>query len=67
MNKDKLKADALTERIGQLVAMYEDRIADYRAEATVTIQQLQSQIAELQERLANVQGEKEEPAADSTD
>lgn len=45
--KDALKVVALRERIAQLVANYEDQIAEIRAEFTVTVDALQKEIERL--------------------
>lgn len=55
MDKNELKIQALKERIGQLVANYEEQIADFRADATMQITGLQQE----NERLRNALEEKE--------
>lgn len=46
--KDALKVQALRERLAQLVAQYEDQIADIRAEYTYTVESLSAEIHRLQ-------------------
>lgn len=50
-SKDSLKAQALTQRIAQIVAQYEDQMADFRAESTIVINQAQEQINALQQEV----------------
>ncbi len=49
--KDALKVVALRNRIAEITAGYEDQLADLRAEATIVIQGLNDQVAELSVRL----------------
>lgn len=40
-SRESLKTQALVQRIAQLVAQYEEQLADFRAQATMEIQALQ--------------------------
>jgi hypothetical protein len=51
-SRDALKVQAITQRIAEIVAQYEEKSADLRAEATITIGQYQQQIQSLTEELA---------------
>lgn len=59
--KDNLKVQALTQRIATLVAQYEEQMADYRADATITINQLSEQAKALDEELTNLRNAASEP------
>lgn len=48
MNKDNLKVIALTQRIAELVAQYEDKIADVRAEYTLAAEDFQKKLTDLE-------------------
>ncbi|QJD50812.1 hypothetical protein KNV00_gp207 [Streptomyces phage Bmoc] len=48
-HKDTLKVMALRERIAEITAGYEDKIADIRADFTLAVEDLQSQINKLEE------------------
>lgn len=47
-SKEYLKVQALTQRIAELVAQYEERSADMRAEATMIIEGLTKRVQELE-------------------
>lgn len=64
---DSIKVQALTQRISQLVAQYENEQAEFRAEATVRIGALERQIAELQQELTNERGKNEAKEEDPAD
>lgn len=49
INKDELKTRALLERVANLTAEYEDKVADLRVELTVVSQERDSLKAELDE------------------
>ncbi len=49
--KDSLKVQALTQRIAQLVAQYEEQLAELRADATVQISMLTQTTQTLQKEL----------------
>lgn len=53
--KDSLKVQALTQRIAQIVAQYEEQNADLRAEATLTIDDLNNRIQNLSNELQAAQ------------
>lgn len=50
MNKDNLKVIALTQRIAELVAQYEDKIADVRADYTLAVEDFQKKLEELESK-----------------
>lgn len=56
-DKDALKVQALNQRIGELVASYEDGMAELRAEATYQLESMQNHIIKLQSELAEAKGE----------
>ena len=75
MTRDQLKLLALKQRIGELTADYEDRIADIRADATQRFEAMSDALKEsdetiekLQEQLrkSNETEEKEDKPAKST-
>ncbi len=45
--KDSLKVQALTQRIASLVSEYENAMADFRADATLQIGELQARVEHL--------------------
>jgi hypothetical protein len=47
--RDTVKVEALKERIGQIVASYEDTLANLRTDATIQIAALNATIDELRE------------------
>jgi FtsZ-binding cell division protein ZapB len=47
-HKDTLKVIALKERIAELTAGYEDKIADVRADFTLAVEELQGRIDNLE-------------------
>ena len=61
MDKNQLKAQALKERISELVSNYEEVIAEFRADATIQLSELskkndnlQLQVESLREQLQKV-------------
>lgn len=46
MNKDSLKFMAIKERIAEITAMYEDKIADLRADITLEMEAVQKKMDE---------------------
>ena len=48
MNKDSLKLIALTQRIAELVAGYEDKLADVRADYTLASEDFQKKLTDLE-------------------
>lgn len=58
-HKDTLKVQALLERIAELTAKYEDKIADIRADFTLAVEELQNEIKRLGEENENVKSENE--------
>lgn len=48
-HKDTLKVLALRERIAELTAGYEDKIADIRADFTLAVEELQGQVKKLED------------------
>lgn len=49
--RDALKAQALTQRIATLVAQYESQMADMRADATIQIESLKSELESIKSQL----------------
>lgn len=62
MDRNELKIQAIKERVGQIVANYEEQIADFRADATMQITELQQE----NERLKNALEEKESEVTSHT-
>jgi hypothetical protein len=58
-HKDTLKVQALLERIAELTAKYEDKIADVRADFTLAVEEFQAEIKRLGEENENVKSENE--------
>lgn len=48
MNKDNLKVIALTQRIAEIVADYENKVADVRADYTLAVEDFQKKLADLE-------------------
>jgi hypothetical protein len=48
-HKDTLKVMALKERIAELTAGYEDKIADIRADFTIAVEEFQGNIKKLED------------------
>lgn len=48
IDRNELKVQALTERVAQLTAEYENKIADLRVELTVVTNESQERISELE-------------------
>jgi uncharacterized small protein (DUF1192 family) len=55
--RDALKVQAITQRIAEIVAQYEERNADLRAEATLTIGELNQRIQSLSSELQAAQAQ----------
>lgn len=53
-SKEQLEIIALKESIGRIVADYEGQLAAFRAEATLTVGQLNEEIARLTEENENL-------------
>lgn len=64
LQKETLKNQALNERIAQLVAQYENQIAEFRAESTLVIGELRNTISTLEAKVqeANESIQEEIPA-----
>ena len=48
MNKDNLKVIALTQRIAEIVADYENKVADVSADYTLAVEDFQKKLADLE-------------------
>lgn len=48
MDKDSLKVIALTQRIAEITATLEDKLADVRADYTLAVEDFQKQLEKLQ-------------------
>lgn len=48
MNKDNLKVIALTQRIAEMVSLYEERLADVRADYTLAAEDFQEKLRKLE-------------------
>lgn len=57
MTKDQLKLVALKQRIGEITSMYEDRMADMRADTTQQIGAYQDVLREQEEQVENLQAQ----------
>lgn len=57
MNKEELKVVALKQKIGELVSNYEETIAEFRADATLAIANLEQQVEYLKEENAQLKHE----------
>jgi phage host-nuclease inhibitor protein Gam len=67
LNKDELKILAFKERIAELVVSYEDRIADIRADYTLSVEQMNAKIQELQNQLDEFKDAKDNVAVPEKD
>ena len=65
--KDSLKVQALTQSLAQKVAQYEDQIADFRAEASMIVEELQEQLNLAQQRIAELEADGEVSQEEGTD
>lgn len=65
--KDALKVVALNQRVAEIVAEYENKIADLRAESTILLNGMNNTIVQLQAELAELKGEDAEPSDEATE
>jgi len=65
--KDSLKVQALTQSLAQKVAQYEEQIADFRAEASMIVEELQEQLNLAQQRIAELEADGEVSQEEGTD
>lgn len=56
MNKHELKVQVLTERIAEIVASYEERIAEFRADATIQLTELSNENSRLSKEVEELRG-----------
>lgn len=59
MDKNELKVQALTEKIGNVVSNYENQIADIRADITIEFQRRDQEKAELEARIVELESASE--------
>lgn len=65
--KDALKVVALNQRLAEIVAEYENKIADLRAEFTIIINEMNEQTTSLQAEVAELKGENAAPSDEATE
>ena len=65
--KDALKVVALNQRVAEIVAEYENKVADLRAEFTLIINEMNEQTTSLQAEIEELKGEDAEPSGGATE
>lgn len=62
-SREELQIIALTRRIGELVSSYEHQLAEFRADATLAVDNLNARVEELEDELKSYKSQGENDKA----